>query len=192
MGEGKAAIPYTAYVANRSDAPAYWQVGILWVMLATGDQSGGNYSLMWQLCPKNSGPSPHYHDQDEQFYILDGQITYVAGDRTLVATAGAFVLIPRGTVHCFRVDSETAIVLNSYTPAGFEQAIIALGEAAAARTLPPVDRPMIAHPERAAEVFDRIGMHLVDAPDVLREGAVPDWGDASRRGDGESGEREGA
>jgi len=90
------------------------------------------------------------------------------GDRTLVATAGAFVLIPRCTVHSFRVDSETVTVLNSYTPAGFEQAIIELGEPAATRTLPPEGRPMIAHPERVTEVFDRIGMHIVDEPDTLR------------------------
>lgn len=169
MSEATGATPATAYMANVTDAPAYWQVNILWVMLATSDQTGGHYSLMWQLCPKGSGPSPHYHDQDEQFSVLDGQITYLVGDQTLVATAGAFVLIPRGTVHSFRVDSETVTILNSYTPAGFEQAIIELGEPAATRTLPPKGRPMIAHPERAAAVFDRIGMHLVDDPDILRE-----------------------
>lgn len=174
MDDRGATTPQAAYAMNLIDAPAYWQVGILWVMLATGDQTGGHYSLMWQLCPKGSGPSPHYHDQDEQFYILDGQITYLAGDQTLVATAGTFVLVPQGMVHSFRVDSETATILNSYTPAGFEQVIIELGESAAARTLPPQDRPMIAHPERAMEVFDRVGMHLVEAPDTLREGMVPD------------------
>lgn len=169
MDTGEAETPYAAYVADRADAPAYWQVDVLWVMLATGDQTGGHYSLMWQLCPRGSGPGPHSHDQDEQFYVLDGEITYLAGGQTLVAPAGSFVLIPRGTVHSFRVDSETATILNSYTPAGFEQAILALSEPALARTLPPVERPKIAHPERAAEVFDRVGMHLVDAPDTLRE-----------------------
>lgn len=169
MSEEMVMMPATAYMANVTAAPAYWQVHILWVMLATGDQTGGHYSLMWQLCPKGSGPSPHYHDQDEQFYVLDGHITYVVGNQTLVATAGAFVLIPRGTAHSFHVDSDTATILNSYTPAGFEQAIIELGEPAATRTLPPAGRPMIAHPERAAAVFDRIGMHLVNEPDTLRE-----------------------
>lgn len=167
-GDRGAVMPATAYMASVTDAPAYWQVNILWVMLATGEQTGGHYSLMWQLCPKGSGPSPHYHDQDEQFYVLDGQITYSVGDRTLVATAGAFVLIPRGTVHSFHVDSDTTTILNSYTPAGFEQAIIELGELAATRTLPPKGRPMIAHPERITEVFDRIGMHLVHESDTVR------------------------
>lgn len=50
------------YVTNIDEAPAYWQVGILWLMLATGAQTGGEYSLMWQLCPKDSGPGPPYHD----------------------------------------------------------------------------------------------------------------------------------
>ncbi len=156
------------YIRTIDDGPAYWQVDILWVMLATGEQTGGHYALMWQLCPKGAGPGPHYHDQDEQFYVLDGQITYLAGDRTLVASAGAFVLIPRGTVHSFRVDSTTATILNSYTPAGFERAIIELGEPAASRTLPPAERPAIAHPERVEDVFGRVGMHLVNQPDTLR------------------------
>ena len=137
-------------------------------MLATAEQTGGAYTLIWELCPQGSGATPHYHEQDEQFYVLDGQVTYLAGDRTLVATAGAFVLIPRGTVHSFRVDSDTATILNSYTPGGFERAIIELGEPAAARTLPPAGRPAIAHPERVAELFARIGMHVVDQPDTLR------------------------
>ncbi len=156
------------YIRTIDDGPAYWQVDILWVMLATGEQTGGAYALMWELCPKGSGATPHYHDQDEQFYVLDGQVTYLAGDRTLVASAGAFVLIPRGTVHSFRVDSTTATILNSYTPAGFERAIIELGEPAASRTLPPAERPAIAHPERVEDVFGRVGMHLVNQPDTLR------------------------
>ena len=55
------------YVTTIEGAPAYWQVGILWALLATGEQTGGAYTLMWELCPQSSGPTPHLHDQDEQF-----------------------------------------------------------------------------------------------------------------------------
>lgn len=34
------------YVTTVEEAPAYWQVDILWAMLATGEQTGGTYSLM--------------------------------------------------------------------------------------------------------------------------------------------------
>src|SRR5215203_2784773 len=111
--------------------------------VATGEQTGGEYSLMWQLCPKGSGPGPHYHDQDEQFFIEDGEITYLANGEELEARSGSFVLVPRGTVHSFRVDSETATFLNSYTPAGFERTITELAEPARAREIPPSDRPAI-------------------------------------------------
>jgi quercetin dioxygenase-like cupin family protein len=161
----------TPYVATIEEGPAYWMVDILWVMLATGEQTGGGYSLMWQLCPKGSGPGPHYHDQDEQFFVMDGEITYRADGGELKAGPGSFVLIPRGTVHSFRVDSETATLLNSYTPAGFERTITELGEHAQTRTIPPSDRPAIpGGMDNAMALFREIGMHVVQEPDALREG----------------------
>jgi quercetin dioxygenase-like cupin family protein len=159
------------YVATVEEGTAYWMVDILWVVLATGEQTGGEYSLMWQLCPKGSGPGPHYHDQDEQFFIEDGEITYLANGEELRARSGSFVLIPRGTIHSFRVDSETATFLYSYTPAGFERTITELAEPARAREIPPSDRPAIpAGFDKATALFREIGMHPVQEPDLLREG----------------------
>ena len=109
---------------NYQEGKPYWMVDILWVVLADRSTTNGAFSLMWQLCPHGSGPGPHYHDQDEGFFVIDGQITYVAAGQQLVAKQGSFVWIPRGTVHGFRVDSETATLLNFYTPAGFEQVIM--------------------------------------------------------------------
>ena len=168
MNERAKPAPYTDTV---EEGPAYWMVGILWVMLATGEQTGGAYSLMWELCPRGSGPVPHYHDQDEQFFVIDGEITYLANGEELKAGPGSFVLIPRGTVHSFRVDSETSTLLNSYTPAGFERTITELGERAPTRTIPPPDRPDIpGGPAEAMALFGEIGMHVLQEPDVLREG----------------------
>ena len=168
MNEGAKPTPYVDTV---EEGPAYWMVGILWVMLATGEQTGGAYSLMWELCPRGSGPVPHYHDQDEQFFVIDGEITYLVNGEELKAGPGSFVLIPRGTVHSFRVDSETSTLLNSYTPAGFERTITELGERARTRTIPPPDRPDIpGGPAEAMALFGEIGMHVLQEPDVLREG----------------------
>ena len=114
---------------------------------------------MWQLCPRGSGAAPHHHDQDEGFYVLDGQITYQAGDETLVATMGSFVWIPRGTVHSFKVDSPTATLLNSYTPAGFEQVIMHAGIPATHFELPPPGLGMRLTPPELRQLFEKIGMH---------------------------------
>lgn len=160
------AVPYASTI---EDGSAYWQVGILWVVLATASQTGGEYSLLWELCPKGSGPPPHYHDQDEQFFLIDGEITFRAGVEELTVSSGSFVFIPRGTVHYFRVDSDTATILNSYTPGGFERSITELALPAPTRTLPPSDhRDTIPNREAVTTLFDEIGMHIVDQPDLLR------------------------
>ena len=51
------------------------------------------------------------------------------------------------------VASETALILNSYVPAGFELGITELGDAAPERTLPPKGRTMQHSPEEMARVI---------------------------------------
>ncbi len=49
-----------------------------------GKQTGGAFSQLEQLCSKASGPPPHPHTQTENFYILDGEITFSIDGQTLV------------------------------------------------------------------------------------------------------------
>ncbi len=154
---------------NYQQGHPYWMVDILWVVLAESTSTNGSFSYLWQLCPKGSGPGPHYHDQDEGFFVNEGQITYLADGQQLVAKQGSFVWIPRGTVHGFRVDSDTATLLNFYTPAGFEQMIIQGGVPAEAFTLPPKGLPMQPDQAQMAKLLDQVGMHVVQEPDMLRQ-----------------------
>lgn len=124
--------------------------------------------MMEELCPKDSGPPPHVHIwSDETFYVLEGEVTFLMDDEISKVAAGGFVVIPRNTVHGFRVDSEEARVLNSYTPASWETAVVALAEPALSRTLPPrgcicPDR------DRATALMKAFGMTPVPGPDPLR------------------------
>jgi hypothetical protein len=53
----------------------------------------------------------------ESFYVLEGEITLYLGDRPgKRASAGSFAHVPGGTVHGFRVESETARYLILTTP----------------------------------------------------------------------------
>ena len=153
---------------NYQQGKPLWMIDILWVVLADQVSTDGRFSLMWELCPKGSGPGPHYHNQDEGFFVTEGQITYLANGEKLVAKQGSFVWIPRGTVHAFRVDSETATLLNLYTPAGFEQAILAASFPAESFTLPPKGIGSAIDRSQLTKIFDQIGMHVVREPDVLR------------------------
>jgi quercetin dioxygenase-like cupin family protein len=67
----------------------------------------------------------HAHDgEDDAFYILEGELTFVLGDEEVTAPQGTFVLVPPGVEHGFRNDTETPIrILNIHAPAGFDRRI---------------------------------------------------------------------
>jgi mannose-6-phosphate isomerase-like protein (cupin superfamily) len=170
------------YSVTIDEAPAFWLSDVLWVLLASADQTAGRYCLLWERCPQGSGPAPHTHEQDEQLYVLDGKLTVRVGTQLLEAASGWFLLIPRGTVHTYRVDSETATILNSYTPAGFERVIMELGVPATTRTLPPPGLPpAVTDTRRNVMISAHAGTHWVDEPDALRP--AREWGDPSQARD---------
>ena len=128
--------------------------------------------MMEELCPKGSGAPPHRHIwSDETFYVIEGEISFLMDGAVSTVGAGAFVVIPRGTVHGFRVDSATARILNQYTPASWETAVVALAEPAEERALPPPGR---AGPDRAQAMalMTAFGMEPVAGPDPLRSDAA--------------------
>lgn len=129
---------FRAYRSGGEESPAYWLVDILWVIHASGEQTEGRYSVIEQWMPPVSGPPPHVHPIDEAFYVMEGEMTLMAGGETLVLREGSMGHVPRGTVHSFEVTGEgTCHVLNWYTPAGFEEAIAGCARPAEERALPP-------------------------------------------------------
>ena len=124
--------------SNTSSAPAYWFLDILWIVLVDGADTGGRYCVMEQLMPRGAGPTPHVHPNgDEYFYVIDGAMQMSVGGTDLEATIGGSVWIPRGTVHSFKVVTDTCRVINTFAPAGMEQVIKAVAQPAERRALPP-------------------------------------------------------
>jgi quercetin dioxygenase-like cupin family protein len=127
-----------AFISDAEQAPSFWQQGALWTILASSDQTQGEFSVIEQLMPAGSGPPSHVHERVcEAFYVLDGEIEFQLDTGLLIATAGSFVSIPPGTAHAFKVRSRTARVLNFYTPGGFEDRLTYTATPATATTLPP-------------------------------------------------------
>jgi quercetin dioxygenase-like cupin family protein len=67
----------------------------------------------------------HVHDgEDDAFYILEGELTFVLGRDDVAAPPGTFVLVPPGVVHGFRNDGGSPVrILNIHAPAGFDRRI---------------------------------------------------------------------
>ena len=90
--------------------------------LVTGAETGGAYFAMEALVPPGGGPPAHIHrNEDETFYIVEGQCDFLLGDETITGGVGDFVNVPRGTVHRFHNASDTVTrMILTFTPAGME------------------------------------------------------------------------
>ena len=67
----------------------------------------------------------HVHaDEDDAFYILEGEMTFTFGDEEAKAPPGTFVLVPPGVEHGFRNDGDEPVrMFNIHAPAGFDRRI---------------------------------------------------------------------
>ena len=88
---------------------------------ADGGETGGAYSISeWWLDPHTEGPGAHAHAEDDVFYVIEGTMSFLLGDRWIDAPQGSFVLAPGGTSHDFQNRSaRRAGVLNISVPGGF-------------------------------------------------------------------------
>ncbi len=86
--------------------------------LATGDTTDSAFSLVDETARRGEAIPLHRHPEDpESFYILEGEIIFHIEDQPgLSARAGAFVHLPAGIIHGFRIASDTARYLILTTP----------------------------------------------------------------------------
>jgi mannose-6-phosphate isomerase-like protein (cupin superfamily) len=132
------------------EGTAIWHLDTLMTFKARTEDTGGRLTAWEQLLPHRSSPPLHVHsDDDEAWFVLDGDLTFRVGDSTWSAGPGSFVWAPRGLPHTFRVDSPTARLLAVAVPGRFDRFVRATGRPAEAPTLPP---PPDGPPDMAALV----------------------------------------
>jgi mannose-6-phosphate isomerase-like protein (cupin superfamily) len=117
-----------AVVLGPEDGRRYDMGRITAVFKADGAETSGGYSISeWWLEPHTTGPGPHSHAEDDTFYVIEGTMSVLVGDRWVDAPKGAFVLVPGGTTHDFENRSAArAGVLNFSHPGDFEQRMPAI------------------------------------------------------------------
>ena len=93
------------------------------VFKADGAETQNRYAISeWSLEPHTQGPGPHAHPEDDIFYVIEGTMSVLVGERWTHATEGAFILIPGGIVHDFENRTgERAALLNFSVPGAFEK-----------------------------------------------------------------------
>lgn len=81
----------------------------------------------------------HLHrNEDEGFYVLEGELTVVLDAKRRLVQAGDYVFAPRGVPHGLQVaGAERARTLVVASPAGFENFVSEMGAPARSLTFPP-------------------------------------------------------
>lgn len=124
------------------------------LLKVSGADTRGGLCVYDTLRSEPGGPPMHVHaDQDEWFFVTEGEFVVVVGDATHGLGPGDSVLGPRGVPHAFRNISRTGRIVVAFQPAGSMETFFEKGSA-----LMPITPPAF------AELSSHHGMTVVGPP----------------------------
>jgi quercetin dioxygenase-like cupin family protein len=145
-----------------------WAMGSIFEHLVGAEQTGGTLGVALVTQPPGIATPLHRHQHEaEAFYLLDGEMTYVAGDETFELAAGWFMYLPRGLPHAFRIRGDRPARFVALTvPGGLLRLYDEVGVPATALRVPAEGegRPMAEEIGRWAEVGPRYGLEVLGPP----------------------------
>jgi len=148
-------------------ADVWWKAGRI-TLKAGPDETGNAFSQFEVDDPQGSGPPLHvHHNEDETFFVLEGQVTMFVGDEQIGLEAGDFCFGPRGVPHAYLVRSPRARMLVTISPSGSEQLFLSLGVPVTGAE-PPTDTVMPPMPEMA-RLFAGYGAEILGPPRSLSD-----------------------
>jgi uncharacterized cupin superfamily protein len=152
----------TTLIRSRDEGRATWFFNALMTTKAAMSETAGAYNLSEHIVTAASNPPMHVQmDEDEAFYILEGEIEFEVDGQVALATPGTFAFVARGAAHTFRVLTDTArmLVICSGKPAdNLEDFFLGMGSPATERELPSPGAPDV---DKLVELCDRTGIALV-------------------------------
>lgn len=146
------------------EGEALWILGGLYTYRALPSETA-TYLLVDVEGPRGLAAPLHFHEHDDEgFYVRSGKIGFVVGDRTIEASAGSFILVPKGVRHTFIFASDDAKLLLLVSPGSdHEQLFRAIGEPAGRREIPPPANQLPDF-ERLAATAAKHGTQVVGPP----------------------------
>lgn len=123
----------------------YFDVGLGSVCLS-GTDTGGAYCLLEvSLAPGMAVPRHTHTCEDEVYFVLTGELEVTVGEKTFVLRPGDTLLAPRDIPHKLRNSGNTTNhYLLVFSPAGFEEFIMATAVPAPDNAVAPTEPPAVA------------------------------------------------
>jgi len=151
------------YALDADEGEAFWLLGMLQTIKIGKDDTAGKYGLLEIVVPEGVGSPWHVHpEEDEWFYVLEGELTFWVADTRMSLKAGSFAFGPKNVPHTFYAEAGGAKALVGFAPMQFEGFQREVGQHAPARVLPPVEGP----PDvaRLTEIGARNGLVVLGPP----------------------------
>ena len=138
-----------------------WVADELITFKASGEDTGGAYSLTDSVVPSGGVAPPHvHHREDEAFWVLEGELEVQVGENTFRAGVGSFVHLPKDVQHSYQnVGTGPARFLTLMVPGGLEKFFEEIGKPATDLSSPPpleekdVDELLAVAPKYGVEIL---------------------------------------
>ncbi|GAB3643588.1 cupin domain-containing protein [Spirosoma arcticum] len=153
--------PTKPFVLRETEARpdgVYHLLGMDKYLKISGKDTNGQLSLFFGYYVKSDSAPLHVHyEEDEEFYILDGEVLFQVGTERYTLQSGDIIFLPRNIPHTYLVLSETAKMLFMIQPSGKSEAFF--------RKMSQLDSPV--SPEEFGEIFQAHDLGLVGPPLTL-------------------------
>ncbi len=150
--------PLQILASRPGEGRAFLFLDALSIVRWSGQQTGGAFALIEERLPAGRSSPYHLHrNEDETFYVLEGELAFFTGSDKIRSAPGASVFLPRQIPHGFRADTAARILILT-TPSGFDEFVAEAGEPATKLELPTPKVPDFA---RLAECAAKYGIEIL-------------------------------
>lgn len=155
----------TVTVRSGGSGPATWAMGSLFERLVSAGETGGQLAASMVTQPPGTASPLHVHTREsEAWYLLEGTMAYLAGERLVHLEAGDFIYLPRDVPHAFRTTGSTpARFLALSVPGSLLDIYDEVGVPAQQRRIPDGGVPP-GDIARWIELAPGYGLHIVGPP----------------------------
>jgi len=124
--------------------------------------TGGAFAVLEGRTPPSQGPPLHLHrEQDEWWYIVEGEFRFEVDGQAIYACAGDTVFAARGTKHTFQnIGIEPGRMLTTVVPGGLDLFFEELEMVAARGTVPD--------PTKLAPLCEKYAFEMLGPPLATR------------------------
>ena len=153
--------------AGEGVADVWWKTGRMTVK-AGAAETGGSFAQIEMNDPHGTATPVHlHHNEDETFYVLEGEVSVLIGDERIDLSPGDYAFAPRGIPHASVVSSDRARTLVTMSPGGLEELFVSCG-VAVSTTEPPTEE-VLPPMDELVRRFATYGVDILGPPPSLSD-----------------------